>query len=119
MSDVVEILLRIKDGIVNNISFLQSLINIKCEVSNLAINTDLSEIGDIYIDFKDDYENIEEQIEYLKNQTEKINIKLTFSFPLFVYMATIFRSFKSWGLPIGLTVWEKRANIFLYPQRSL
>jgi len=76
MSDVVEILLKIKDGIVNNISFLKSLINIKCEVSELAINTDLSEIGDIYIDFKDDYENIEEQIEYLNKQTEKINIKL-------------------------------------------
>jgi hypothetical protein len=76
MLGVVEILLRIKDGIVNNISFLQSLINIKCEVSNLAINTDLSEIGDIYIDFKYDYENIEEQIEYLKNQTEKIDMKL-------------------------------------------
>jgi len=76
MSDVVEILLKIKDGIVNNIYFLQSLINIKCEVSELAINTDLSEIEDIYIDFKEDYENIEEQIEYLKKQTEKINIKL-------------------------------------------
>lgn len=76
MSDVVEILLKIKDGIVNHVSFLKSQVNIKCDVSNLAINTDLSEIEDIYIDFKHDYENIEEQIEYLNNKTEKINIQL-------------------------------------------
>jgi hypothetical protein len=76
MSDVVEILLKIKDGIVNHISFLKSIINIKCDVSDLVINTDLSDIKDVYIDFKDDYENIENQIEYLNNKTEQINIKL-------------------------------------------
>ena len=78
MQDIINILLKIKHNNELNVNFLNEMINVKHEVSDMAKNIDLNVIDDIFFEFNNNIncENMQYQINKLKTQIEQINIQL-------------------------------------------
>lgn len=77
MSDIVDILFKLKKGIQMNIDFLNDMISINNDILNMTTNVDLSTLNDVYFNFKNNVSNEAlEQITFLKKQLKIVNQKI-------------------------------------------
>jgi hypothetical protein len=77
MSDIVDILFKLKKGIQLNIDFLNDMISINNDILNMTTNVDLSTLDDVYFNFKNNVSNEAlEQIAFLKKQLKIVNQKI-------------------------------------------